>query len=208
MTLEKPVHVLFIDNFDSFVFNLVDEFERRHCQVQVWRNDVAVDDALRLAAQLRQPRLVVLSPGPGTPATAGCCVELVRQAPVDLPIWGVCLGHQAIIEAAGGEVGLAGEVVHGKASSLLHHDQDLFQGIPSPVKVGRYHSLIGTEIPDQLRVTATTDAMAMAVSWKERPVWGVQFHPESILTPQGGLIIENVIRLASEAGRKPGGEQS
>lgn len=190
--------VLVIDNYDSFIFNLVDELERRGARVEVWRNDLSAADALGIASRMQGPRLVVLSPGPGRPAEAGCCVELVRSAPGDLPILGVCLGHQAIVEALGGRVGGAGEIVHGKCSYVAHGSRSIFEGIPSPMQVGRYHSLVGTRIPGTLRVTAALGSTVMAVEHVDRPVWGVQFHPESILTPGGRRIIDNVIRMTGE----------
>lgn len=192
------LNILFIDNFDSFVFNLVDEFEKRQCNVEVWRNDIPVEKALALAANMKGPKLVVLSPGPGTPDSAGCCLEFVKQAPADLPIFGVCLGHQTIIQAIGGEVGSADEIVHGKASCLTHTSTGVFEGIPSPVTVGRYHSLVGKKIPDGFRVTAKLDDMVMACEHKIRRLWSVQFHPESILTPAGGLMIDNIIGWATQ----------
>ena len=197
-----PLHVLFIDNFDSFVFNLVDEFARRDCEVEVWRNDVDVEHALALAGASGMPPLVVLSPGPGTPAEAGCCIDLLRRAPDDLPIFGVCLGHQAIVEAFGGRVDRAPEVVHGSASPVEHDGQGVFEKLPSPMSAARYHSLVGVEIPSALEVTARLNGMPMAIKHRTRPIVGVQFHPESILTPEGGLLIENVIRLAREQGRE------
>lgn len=189
--------VLIIDNFDSFVFNLADEFARRDHEVSVWRNDIPASRALELAAALPVPALVVLSPGPGTPARAGCCVDLVRRAPAGLPLFGVCLGHQAIVEAFGGRVGPARRVVHGKASRVEHDGSGLFDGLPVPMAVGRYHSLVGTRIPAELVVTAEIDGEPMALEHVEHPIFGVQFHPESILTPQGGRLIDNLIRLAA-----------
>jgi len=198
MTSEtERVSVLLVDNYDSFVFNLADEFERRGHRVTVWRNDISATRALELVDALAPPRLVVLSPGPGTPDRAGCCEELVRRAPSELPLFGVCLGHQAIVEALGGRVGRARRVVHGKASRVDHARQGLFEGLPSPMAVGRYHSLIGTRIPDELEVTAEVEGEPMAVEHPRRPVYGVQFHPESILTPQGGRLIDNLIGLAA-----------
>jgi len=199
MTSREPLHVVFVDNYDSFVFNLVDDFARRGCEVSVWRNDTPADQLLALADPTRN-RLLVISPGPGAPQGAGSCLELLRQAPASLPIFGVCLGHQAIIEAYGGVVGRAPKPVHGQASRLTHDGQELFVSIPSPMSVGRYHSLIGTDVPDELRTTAELEGHAMAVTHQNRPIWGVQFHPESILTPQGGLLIDNLIRLAQNAG--------
>jgi anthranilate synthase/aminodeoxychorismate synthase-like glutamine amidotransferase len=190
--------VLFIDNYDSFVFNLVDEFARRDCQVQVWRNDLPAPRALALAAELPAPRLVVLSPGPGRPADAGCCVELVRRAPDSLPILGVCLGHQAIVEALGGAVDRAPQIVHGKPAPIEHDGGELFAGLPSPLIAGRYHSLVGSRIPAELAVTARCGDLPMAIAHRHRPVHGVQFHPESILTPRGGELIDNALRLSKE----------
>lgn len=193
--------VLLIDNFDSFSFNLVDELEKRGAAVQVWRNDLAAERALALALALPAPRLIVLSPGPGAPAEAGCCVELVRLAArARVPLFGVCLGHQAIVEAFGGEVGFAGEVVHGKASRVDHGGSGLFAGLPSPMYVGRYHSLAERRLPAELRVTARAGELVMAVEHASAPVAGVQFHPESILTPGGGQIIDRVLAWAAAVG--------
>jgi anthranilate synthase/aminodeoxychorismate synthase-like glutamine amidotransferase len=196
---QKPLNVLFIDNFDSFVFNLVDEFALRRCNVEVWRNDMSAEQALELVTKMESPRLLVLSPGPGTPDKAGCCVELVRQAPADLPILGICLGYQAIVEACGGTISQAGEIVHGKASLVKHVGTGLFAGLPSPMTVGRYHSLAATDVPDELEITARLNGMPMAVQHVRRKVGGMQFHPESILTPQGGLLIDNVFKWVSES---------
>jgi len=193
----KDVRVLFIDNFDSFTFNLVDDLTRRGARVQVWRNDIEVDDALRLALDMRGPRLVMMSPGPGRPADAGCCIPLVTALMAHrVPLVGICLGHQAIVEALGGTIGGAGEIVHGKASAITHDETGLFAGLASPFTVGRYHSLTATEVPDDLRVNARLDDIVMGVTHRELPVAGVQFHPESILTPDGGRIIENCLALA------------
>jgi anthranilate synthase component 2 len=193
-----PLSVLFIDNFDSFVFNLVDEFERYGCAVDVWRNDIPVDKALSLALAMSAPRLVVLSPGPGTPASAGNNMGIVETAPADLPVFGVCLGYQAMVEALGGTVGGAPEIVHGKPSPIVHDGTGIFEGLPSPMTAGRYHSLMGTVIPEAFRVTARFDDIVMGIEHRERKVAGVQFHPESILTPYGGLMIKNVIRWAGQ----------
>ena len=195
----KRLQVLFIDNFDSFVFNLVDEYQRLGCAVQVWRNDIEVEQALAVADGLSRPRLVVISPGPGAPENAGCCLDLLRAAPKDLPIFGVCLGQQAMLEAFGGRVDRAPEVVHGKASQITHDGQGLFAGLPSPLAAGRYHSLVGVRVPDEFRVTASLGNLPMAVAHTQRPIAGVQFHPESILTPWGSALIKNTISWASEA---------
>ncbi|MEM1041838.1 MAG: aminodeoxychorismate/anthranilate synthase component II [Bacteroidota bacterium] len=192
------MNILLIDNFDSFVFNSVDEFRRRGCRVEVWRNDVAAEYALDRALALPAPRLVVLSPGPGTPAEAGCCLPLVRLARGRVPIFGICLGHQAIVEALGGEVGGAGEIVHGKASSIQHDGTGLFAGLSNPLRVARYHSLVATRMPEALTVRATCGDLVMAADSDADRLAGVQFHPESILTPDGGRMLENVLAWAAQ----------
>ncbi len=202
----QPMQVLFIDNVDSFVFNLVDEFARRGAAVQVWRNTLSAARALELLDALTGPRLLVISPGPGSPSQAGCIVELIRRLPADVPLFGVCLGHQALIEAYGGRVGPAGEVLHGKTSLLPHRGEGLFAGIPSPMMIGRYHSLAGLEIPQDLEVTARVGETVMALRHRSRPQWGVQFHPESILTPLGGRLIDNVLALAAQVRPRPSAE--
>ncbi|MFH0883586.1 MAG: aminodeoxychorismate/anthranilate synthase component II [bacterium] len=188
------LNVFFLDNVDSFVFNLVDEFSRRRCNVQIWRNTISVERALGLLATMPEPKLLVISPGPGSPGEAGCSVELIRRLPVEIPMLGVCLGHQALIEAYGGIVGPAGEIVHGKSSLLTHDGTGLFENIPSPMMIGRYHSLSALKMPASLRVIASLGGIVMAVEHESRPLWGVQFHPESILTPHGGRLLENVLR--------------
>lgn len=199
--MAEPLRLVFVDNFDSFTWNLVDEFARRGAEVEVWRNIVPAADLLA-RANGHAPSLLVLSPGPGTPAEAGCCVELVRRAAADrIPLFGVCLGHQAMVEAFGGVVGPAGEVVHGKTSRVRHEGGPLFEGIPSPFPVGRYHSLAATVLPDCLAAVAGTERVVMAVAHRSTPQLGVQFHPESILTPEGGRIIDNVMRWATDARR-------
>lgn len=187
------MNVLFIDNFDSFTFNLVDELEKRGCTVDVWRNDVAAEKALAIALALPLPRMIVLSPGPGAPSEAGCCVPLIRLAAGRIPLLGVCLGHQALVEAFGGEVGPAGAIVHGKASAITHDGTGLFAGLPNPMRVARYHSLAALTMPAALRVTARCGDVVMAVAHRQHPLYGVQFHPESILTPAGGRLLQNAI---------------
>jgi len=194
-----PIRLVFVDNFDSFTWNLVDEFARRGAAIEVWRNNVPAADVLARATN-GTPSLLVLSPGPGTPAEAGCCIELVRRAAeARVPLFGVCLGHQAMVEAFGGSVGPAGEVVHGKTSRVRHEGGPLFAGIPSPFPVGRYHSLAATALPDCLHAIAGTERVVMAVEHRNAPQFGVQFHPESILTPEGGRIIDNVMQWARHA---------
>ena len=210
--MPNPPSVIFVDNFDSFTWNLVDEFARRGAPVEVWRN--RTPPALVLGrAREQAPALLVLSPGPGTPAQAGCCIELVRlAAAARVPLFGVCLGHQAMVEAFGGLVGPAGEVVHGKTSRARHDGSRWFAGIDSPFPVGRYHSLAALRLPQCLAPVATVapgssrgetggEPLVMAVRHTEAPQFGVQFHPESILTPDGGQLIDNVLAWAADAGR-------
>ena len=189
----SALNVLFVDNFDSFSFNLVDEFQKRGCAVSVWRNDVSAERALELALALDEPRLIVLSPGPGRPEDAGCCVELIRLARGRVPLLGVCLGHQALVSALGGTVDGAGEIVHGKASAIEHDGLGIFAGLPNPLTVGRYHSLVGATIPDALEVRARYGDLVMAVSNAEDRLVGLQFHPESILSPQGGILLQSIL---------------
>jgi anthranilate synthase component 2 len=197
--MAERLRLVFIDNFDSFTWNLVDEFARRGAEVEVWRNTVTPEHALA-RARFGSPSLVVLSPGPGTPADAGCCIPLVRLAAAEgVPLLGVCLGHQAMVEAFGGVVGPAGEVVHGKTSRVRHQGGPLFDGVPSPFPVGRYHSLAAASLPESLDAIAATERLVMAVRHRTAPQFGVQFHPESILTPDGGRIIDNVIGWAVRA---------
>jgi anthranilate synthase component 2 len=192
------MRVVFVDNFDSFTFNLVDEFSRRGCEVEVWRNTATAAHVLDRAESGDGARLIVLSPGPGRPSEAGCCVELVRLAAGRVPLLGVCLGHQALLEAFDAVVEPAETILHGRSSSVVHHGDRLFAGIPSPFVVGRYHSLAGHTLPDEVEALAWTDSILMAARHERFPLMGVQFHPESVLTPQGGRLIENVLDEAAE----------
>ncbi|HEU4827951.1 MAG TPA: aminodeoxychorismate/anthranilate synthase component II [Gemmatimonadales bacterium] len=196
---ERP-YVLFVDNHDSFTFNLVDQLAKAGAATDVVRND-AGSDAILARAVANACRLIVISPGPGTPGDAGCCLELIHAASDRIPIFGVCLGHQAIVEAFGGEVGPAPSIVHGKASRIRHAGHPLFAGLPESLQVGRYHSLAARRIPDQLEVIARDDEVAMAVAHRTLPVYGVQFHPESILTPSGPRLLGNLFELALRSAR-------
>ena len=182
--------ILMIDNYDSFTYNLVHLFEQLGAEVLTYRNDaLTVDDAVALAAD----RLVV-SPGPGRPEAAGASVELLRRLGATTPALGVCLGHQAIVRAYGGEIGQARALLHGKASRITHDGRGVFDGLPAEVEVGRYHSLAATVVPDVLEVTARTwDGEVMGVRHLDHPVEGVQFHPESVLTPLGARMAENFL---------------
>jgi anthranilate synthase/aminodeoxychorismate synthase-like glutamine amidotransferase len=176
------VKLLLIDNYDSFTWNLVHLFEELGAEVVVVRNDaITVDEAEALA-----PDRLVISPGPGRPADAGISIPVVQRLGPRVPTLGVCLGHQAIVEAFGGEVGAAHALLHGKASTIRHDGQGVFTGLPAEISGGRYHSLGATAVPDELVVTATTeDGEVMGVRHRTHPIEGVQFHPESVLTPDG-----------------------
>ena len=183
--------LLMIDNYDSFTYNLVHLFQELGADVVVHRNDaIDADEAERLA-----PTHLVVSPGPGRPADAGISVELIRRLGPRIPTLGVCLGHQAIVEAFGGEVGAAQALLHGKASSVEHDGRGVFAGLPQGLEAGRYHSLAATAVPDELEVTAQTpDGEVMGVRHRELPIEGVQFHPESVLTPLGPDLLRNFLR--------------
>lgn len=186
--------ILIIDNYDSFVHNLARYFVQLGQETQVARND-AIDLA---GVTALAPTAVVLSPGPCTPSEAGICLELVREISPEIPILGVCLGHQVIGQAQGGEVVRAERPLHGQASQIQHLGEGLFAGLPSPMAVGRYHSLIvrRDSLPDCLRIDAeTTDGVVMAITHRERPLFGVQFHPESILTEHGYDLLRRFLDL-------------
>lgn len=187
--------ILVIDNYDSFVYNLVHYVEDFGAPTEVHRNDaLSVEAALK-----RKPKAVILSPGPCTPNEAGICLDFLARAPADLPILGVCLGHQAMGQAFGGEVVRAREIMHGKVSDVTHRQGGLFRGLPSPFKATRYHSLAVKRetFPDVLNIDAeTADGEVMGLSHKSRPVFGVQFHPESIASEHGHAIIGNFLSAA------------
>ena len=183
---------LMIDNYDSFTYNLVQYFWELGVEMEVFRND-----RIRLAdIDVGLLEGIVLSPGPGTPADSGICPEIVRELAPDLPILGVCLGHQTIGEVFGGSVVRAPRLMHGKTSPVLHDGSDIFEGIPSPFEATRYHSLAvkRESLPDCLEVTAwTEDGEIMGMRHKTLPVEGVQFHPESILTEHGHDLLKNFL---------------
>ncbi len=193
------MRVTVIDNFDSFTFNLVDYFRRLECDVRVYRNDVPVD---LVAAS--QPDLLVLSPGPSIPSKAGNLMAYIDSFHQTRPIFGVCLGHQALIEYFGGSLRVLPRPYHGKQSLIEHVGTGIYRDLPSPLPVGRYHSLVGERIPDVLAVTATWEDVAMGVRHRSLPVEGVQFHPESILTMEdnhGLRLIGNLLAEVAAANR-------
>jgi len=190
-------NVTLIDNYDSFTFNLVHYFGELGAKVTVHRNDqISVE-----AAMAAEPDAIVLSPGPCTPHEAGICLDLISAAAGEIPIFGVCLGHQAIGESFGGDVVRAPMPIHGKMATIHHQGETIFRGIESPFQATRYHSLVvkSETLPADLRVTATTpDGLIMALSHVSLPVHGVQFHPESITSQHGHKILRNFLDLAQE----------
>jgi anthranilate synthase/aminodeoxychorismate synthase-like glutamine amidotransferase len=193
--------ILLIDNYDSFTYNLYQALSLLQEDVCVARNDKISIEEIRAM----NPTGIVLSPGPKGPEEAGICIEVIQQLGSDIPILGVCLGHQAIGKAFGGEIKRAGEVLHGKESLIFHYKTPLFQGVSLPFKAGRYHSLLvfAESLPSCLSVDAEDPSgHIMALSHKEHPIYGVQFHPESILTPEGHKILKNFLTLCSLHAKK------
>jgi len=186
--------ILVIDNYDSFTFNLVQMLGSLHGEIRVARND-ELDPARILALD---PDYLVLSPGPGEPSAAGFLLDIVRDCTLRIPTLGVCLGHQAIAQGFGGDVVPAPSLVHGKASPVYHTGEGVFSGLQNPLEAGRYHSL--TVDPDTLPecllpLAHSADGVLMALGHRELPIVGLQFHPESILTPQGGQLLRNFLRV-------------
>ncbi|MGZ3439072.1 MAG: anthranilate synthase component II [Polyangia bacterium] len=196
--------LLLIDNYDSFTYNLAQYLGELGAEVRVERNDaVTVDEVAKLA-----PRRIVISPGPCTPNEAGISLELIARLAGKIPILGVCLGHQAIGQAFGGKVVRAPRVMHGKTSPIEHEGSGLFRGIPSPMQATRYHSLVvePASLPESLAVTArTAEGEIMALAHRTLPVWGVQFHPESILTVDGKRLLQNFLEMTGSLAMGQGG---
>jgi len=191
----ERIVILLIDNYDSFTFNLYQYFEEIGARVAVFRHDAITVDDIEAGDYER----IVISPGPKEPRDAGVSLEVVRRFSGRLPLLGVCLGHQCIVEAFGGRIVRAPRPVHGKASDIGHDGTGLFAGLPTPLAVGRYHSLVAEEssFPDVLEVTSRSadDDVIMAVSHRDHPTVGVQFHPESILTAHGHALLRNFLRI-------------
>lgn len=190
--------ILLLDNYDSFTFNLYQLVAAFGAEVKVVRNDVlSVAELIAL-----EPSAMMLSPGPGRPASAGVMLELLKELPEDMPLLGVCLGHQALVESYAGKLGLEEIPTHGKSSLVHHEGSRILHDLPNPFPAARYHSLRAErdELPDELRLTAwTEDGVVMAVEHCDLPRFGVQFHPESILTPLGERIVGNFLLIAGEA---------
>jgi anthranilate synthase/aminodeoxychorismate synthase-like glutamine amidotransferase len=185
--------ILLIDNYDSFTYNLVQYLGELGARVEVYRNDsIQVNEARRL-----NPSHIIISPGPGNPTDAGVSCDFIRLLGPSIPVLGVCLGHQCIAEVFGGRVERAPRLMHGKTSLIYHSGEDLFVGVPNPFEAMRYHSLIVAQpLPHDLCITAhTPEGELMGLRHKTLPIFGVQFHPESILTPQGRRILANFLQI-------------
>lgn len=189
--------ILMIDNYDSFTFNIVQYLEQMGEKVETYRNDKITPEEIKR----KKPRAIFLSPGPCTPKEAGITVDVVREFYKDVPIMGICLGHQSIGYAFGAKVLRADRIMHGKTSQVKHDGKTIFAGLPNPFPAGRYHSLIVVRetLPDFLEVSAETEeGEIMGLRHKEYPVEGIQFHPESVLTPQGKRIIRNFLKYTGK----------
>jgi len=188
------VRMLLIDNYDSFTYNLVQAFAAHGADVMVYRNDtIGVDEGIAL-----QPTHLVISPGPGRPDDAGVSLDMIAAFAGEIPVLGVCLGHQCIVQQQGGEIIRAERLMHGKTSLIKHDGKSVFEGISQPFEVGRYHSLCADTktLPDTLEITAETDSgVIMGVRHRSLQIEGVQFHPESVLTPEGELLMSNFMRM-------------
>ncbi|RLV61103.1 aminodeoxychorismate/anthranilate synthase component II [Parashewanella curva] len=194
------MNIYLLDNFDSFTYNLVDQFRSLGHQVYIYRNDL---NAEYLAEKILADNdaVLVLSPGPGAPKNAGCMMKLIELVSGQLPILGICLGHQALVEHYGGKVDKAPQTIHGKASPINHTMHKVFGELPSLLPVARYHSLVATQVPSSLEVIAYTESLPMAIAHKQHPVLGFQFHPESILTTRGSeLLIQSLTYLSTFSG--------
>lgn len=185
-------NILLLDNIDSFTYNLVDQLRYNQHQVQIYRNTLPAALIMEKLKQLDDP-ILMLSPGPGSPSQAGCMMELIKQLRGVVPIIGICLGHQAIVESYGGQVVPVGDILHGKASLIDHDDQFMFAGLPNPLPVARYHSLKGENIPPELTINASYHTIVMAVRNAQDRICGFQFHPESILTTEGARLLNQTI---------------
>ncbi len=192
----SDVRMLLIDNYDSFTYNLVQAFAAEGAEVMVYRNDaLSVDAALAL-----EPTHLVISPGPGRPEDAGSSLAMIAAFAERVPVLGVCLGHQCLVQHFGGRIVSAERLMHGKTSNTKHDGKTIFAGLPQPFEVGRYHSLCAEQdsLPDDLELTAETErGEIMGVRHRSLPLEGVQFHPESVLTPQGNRLMANFMRLGT-----------
>ena len=199
--MSQPTTVFLLDNVDSFTYNLVDELRTMELNIVVYRNNVdarMLFEKMQLQAE-SGPVLLLLSPGPGAPHEAGCMPELLSMVQGHFPVLGICLGHQAIVAHYGGTVGRAEDVMHGKSSAITHTGEAMFAGMPQPLHVARYHSLMALELPDGLTPLAKVGTTVMAVYQSDDKMLGFQFHPESILTAEGSrLLLQSIHYLTKE----------
>jgi anthranilate synthase component 2 len=198
MTTTKKPTLFFLDNFDSFTYNLVDQFKALGYPVKIYRNSLPAEKVKAHIEACETEVVLILSPGPGTPSDAGCMIELIGLCKGQVAIIGICLGHQALIEQYGGVIGQAEQVMHGKSSLIEHCGDRMFCGLQQPLSVARYHSLIGTTIPQSLEIVAQANGICMAVYNQADRVIGFQFHPESILTCEGAMLLESSLNLVTE----------
>ncbi|WP_429195750.1 aminodeoxychorismate/anthranilate synthase component II [Aeromonas veronii] len=192
-TGSTATNIFLLDNFDSFTYNLVDQFRSLGYPVRIYRNSLPACRIMSEIAACEGDAVLVLSPGPGAPHEAGCLIDLIKLARGQVPILGICLGHQALCEAYGGTVGAAGEIVHGKRSLIEHNGHGAFAGLQSPLPVARYHSLVATYVPEELTVIAHYQGMPMAIEQQDERVLGFQFHPESIMTSEGARLLTQAL---------------
>ena len=199
--MSQPITVFLLDNVDSFTYNLVDELRTMELNIVVYRNNVdarMLFEKMQLQAE-NGPVLLLLSPGPGAPHEAGCMPELLSMVQGHFPVLGICLGHQAIVAHYGGTVGRAEDVMHGKSSAITHTGEAMFAGMPQPLHVARYHSLMALELPEGLTPLAKVGTTVMAVYQSDDKMLGFQFHPESILTAEGSrLLLQSIHYLTKE----------
>ncbi|MBK4764914.1 MAG: anthranilate synthase component II [Pantoea sp. Brub] len=185
-------NIVLLDNLDSFSYNLIDQLHCLNHKVFIYRNTIPINLIIKKIEYLDNP-ILILSPGPGIPKNAGCMPELINISRGYMPIIGICLGHQAIIESYGGKISLAKEILHGKSSFIHHDNKYMFKGLTNPLSVARYHSLIGKDIPSELIINAYYNNMIMAIRNNKDNICGFQFHPESILTTHGSLLIQQTL---------------
>lgn len=196
--MDKQTHIVLIDNFDSFTYNLVDEVRNLGYELTIYRNSVDVETVYQFIQAQTVPTLLMLSPGPGTPSAAGCMPALLAKVQGQIPVLGICLGHQCIVEYYGGVIDSADQIKHGKASAIEHTHQDIFANLPHPLNVARYHSLMATQVPDCLEVIANYAHIPMAVYHQQDRMLGFQFHPESILTAHGSQLLTQSIQFLTQ----------
>lgn len=192
------VNIILLDNYDSFTYNLVDQLRSQKHQVLIYTNKLPTSIIMNKLMNITNP-ILLLSPGPGFPENSGCMMNLIKKLKGQIPIIGICLGYQAIIQSYGGQISKSSKIFHGKPSLIYHDESAMFSNIPNPLLVGRYHSLIGINIPENLKINAYYNKrIAMAVRHEHDRVCGFQFHPESILTTHGTLLMHQTIKWATE----------